>query len=380
MNQVLICLVGDQTVPNVLLIKDTAFQQIDSYLFITTELMETRNRLQHIINATGLKANQYQKLIVKADNLQDVKQKLDQLKLPINRTTYYINLTSGTKLMSIALFTYFTQGHYQHCSSIFYMPIGKNAFIQSYPDYQKAEYKIKYCIPIDIYLTCYGIRIDKYKSSQNLYMSPEYTSVFLQAIYSKGRREQQKIFHELTGLRKSYNSNDKDSSIQVTPTPSLTEFLTQVNYPIAESGLLNEADILYLTGGWFEEWTFHYIKQQYNLRDSEILCNVSISRLNEAGKTVKSQCDVLFTHENTLHVIECKTGFSKGKLKPMFHEALYKLNTLKNEFGQRVNAHFYILTKLRNSEGKLKPFIEERSRLYHIKVQDWTDLVKSRLL
>ena len=375
MNHILICLVGDQTVPNVLLIKDAAFQQIDTYIFITTELMETRKRLQHIINATGLKANQFRRLIVKADDLQDVKYKLDQLELPIDNTTYDINLTSGTKLMSIAVYSYFTQGHYQHCSGIFYTPIGKNAFIQSYPEHRIAEHEIKYCIPIDTYLTCYGINIDECKSSQSLYMPFEYTVTFLQAIYSKSKKQQKKLFYEFTGLRHSYNPHE-ELTIPITPSPALSEFLIQANYPIAENGQLNEADILYLIGGWFEEWTFHYIKQQYNLQDNEILCNVSISRHNEVGETVMNECDVLFTYQNTLHVVECKTGLSQRQISNHFNDVIYKLNTLKNEFGQRVNAEFYTLTSLREKSGQLKSFVKDRSRLYRIKIRDWNDLVK----
>lgn len=370
-NLSLICVVGDQPLPSILFTKWVETSAVQEYIFLTTDLMESRNKLRHLLDSLNLD-KPHKKIIIPGDDIAGIHQILDKKLGNSSDKKYKINLTSGSKLMSIAIFQYFTQPNFTNQSKIYYLPIKQNAFIQIFPyiKYELSHFDVQYRIPVHTYLTSYGIKIDDCKTSQSLYMPPAFTINFMQEQLKAPREEIKK-------LRTKYNEKKSKSEFYITPSPSLQEFLNKAHYPIAKDGNLNKADMHYLIGGWFEEWTFHRIKQKYELSDNDILCNVSISRLNEAGESVNNECDVLFTYQNTLHVVECKTGLpGKHLLKPAFYEVLYKLNTLKNEFGQRVNAEFYTLSdKLRNEHGQYKSFIEERSRLYRIKVLDQADLI-----
>ena len=368
MPNLLISLVGDQTVPNVFLIRDAAFRRIDHYIFVTTQLMEERRRLAHIIAATGISEEQYHTITVEADQLADIRHQLSRLQLPLTGNHYYVNLTSGTKLMSIALYDFFTREGYQNCSSIFYVPIGKNAFLQVYPEGQRREEAISYRISLGEYLASYGIEALEQKGTQQLYLPPAYTASafphFLKAM------DTGKAFaNRMKGLRDRYRQASQKAELQIRVEPEMQSFLGQIGFPLSREGTLEKAAVAYLIGGWLEEWLYMQVKEGLGLPDAAIRFGVKVARPNASGERVPNECDLLFILNNTLYIVECKTGLGRSP-KPLFEEAVYKLTALRNEFGQRVQTLFFTLTDLRDTKGRLrKPYLD-RAGMHRIRLFD----------
>lgn len=357
MKSVLVSLVGDQTVPNVFLILDDAFRGVDEYLFLTTPLMEERERLPHILRATGLPEGRCRVLQVAADELSDIYGKLDALRLPGEGVRYYVNLTSGTKLMSIALFDYFARGAYASCSSIFYIPIGRNAYVQVQKEGRPLIRELTYRISVWEYLASYGIELAEARkrpyqpSGYSLALMPKMQALRTEPAFAKA----------LHGLRQAYNRNrDKGEAMSLEIGPELSALLEQLDYPLGDKASLSAADARYLTGGWLEEWAYHKVQSALSLPDSALALNALVTRSNRQGGQVSNECDLLFTHNNTLYVLECKTGLGKRGSK-LFDEAVYKLATLRGEFGQRVPALLLTL------DG-LKPSYQQRAALHRIEL------------
>ncbi|MCB0624339.1 MAG: hypothetical protein KDC43_10605, partial [Saprospiraceae bacterium] len=54
MAKVLVSLIGDQTAPNIFVIRDERFRDVDRHLFISTEQMQRKGRVAQIRQALDL--------------------------------------------------------------------------------------------------------------------------------------------------------------------------------------------------------------------------------------------------------------------------------------------------------------------------------------
>ena len=104
MATILVSLVSEQTIPNVLYIREC--NNVDGYVFISTEKMDKKNVSQHIMEASGTVSNENSEtVIVKEDSLQDIEKELK--KQPFNKEDkFLVNLTDGTKIMAIGVYDF----------------------------------------------------------------------------------------------------------------------------------------------------------------------------------------------------------------------------------------------------------------------------------
>ena len=109
--------------------------------------------------------------------------------------------------------------------------------------------------------------------------------------------------------------------------------------------------------------------------DEAIRFGVRVERNNAEGQPVANECDILFTLNNTLHVIECKTGLG-ARPKQLFEDALYKLTALRNEFGQRVQTLFFTLSGLRRSPRQWEETYLSRANLHRVLLLDRQGLLE----
>ena len=163
MARVLVSIVSDQTIPNLLLMKELS--GIDKYLLISTEAMEKKERSTCIKIASGLPDERFKTILVKEDVLSSIDGQLSAL-LTASSTSaddpflydtdeFIVNLTGGNKIMSIATYNFFKERN----SKIYYIPIGKNQYIQIFPETASGEHSITYRADIQTYLTAYGVTI-----------------------------------------------------------------------------------------------------------------------------------------------------------------------------------------------------------------------------
>lgn len=363
MSNVLVSLVSTQTIPNVLFIKEMEKEREDvrMYLFVSTETMENKGKTDFIIQGSHIKKSKTEIIKVVEDSIENINSKLTEFakeKLS-DEDDLIVNLTGGTKIMSIGVYNFFKE----RTSIIYYLPIYKNIYKQIFPSLKLRERKLKFRTSLKDYLISYGIEI-KSKDINKTLKGEEYTEYLFReflnnkidmGIISKLRKERNK---------KEIQLYDKTES-----------FLEKIKFDTEKEGYINKKEINYLTGGWLEEYGYNLVRGHIQLDDDKIGLNVQISH----GKT-QNEFDVMLVHENILYVVECKTALKDGE-RNLLNDTLYKLSALKKDFGLNVKGYLFTLDKnLRNSEGVIKKDYQNRSDLLGVTLLDRTILSDERKL
>ena len=188
MQKILISLISDQTVPNILLIREVPL--VDKYYFISTELMEKRRKSNAIIEACNISNDNYEVIKVIEDSISDIEKELDSIKFD-DDDEIIVNLTGGTKVMAIAVYNYFRR----FGASIHYMPIGKNSYHKLYPESKNKVTQLNYRISLIEYLKGYGVRVSKkgVKAMKTVSLDPEFTEKFLETFLNSNKEDRMVI-------------------------------------------------------------------------------------------------------------------------------------------------------------------------------------------
>jgi len=371
MAKVLISLVSLQRVPNVLAIKDPFFENIDRYLFISTEEMEKIGVVEHMLDSTGIGSNNCQKIVVEADSWQDIHHELSKANLDVSNE-YYINLTGGTKVMSLAVFSFFNQQNWQ--VSYFYFPIKKNVIQQILLDQDSIEIPITFEIGVTEYLQSYGLRIEAIDFSpphKPQHVSRQILDFYLAQKTGSGTHQ----FWTITGKLRPFRG--KGIQFDQTEIPGLSQLISDLSMPIDQQEGLHATEIDYLTGGWFEEWIYQEVKETLGLTTKSIARNLQINWLGRDAAHGKNELDIVFMYGNTIHVIECKAGIGKGgSINDRYTRALNQLAVLRKDMGLRVNMAFITLTtQLRDKQGEIDEALAARANVLSITILDRKNII-----
>jgi hypothetical protein len=373
MVNVMVSLIGDQPAPNLFLMQDEAFEHIDRYLFITTAKMEKLKRVAHLVQAIGLEEQQYQKIEVQADNLNDLTAQLDSLELDVESSVYAVNITSGTKVMSIGTYAYFSQPQFN--ASIYYIPVRQDYYWQVYPLESRQELPFRPTTSIGAYLSSYGLRALSVEKPP-LQLPSAYARQLFELYTDKGQVDA--FRHKTYIIRKALNATQRKNQGQRAPIfldshKAVSTFLEDIRFPVQQAGQLSPRESQYLSGGWFEVYIHDLILQALELRPGAIAIQSKIQGLEDQVMASTSEFDVLFLHKRTLYVVECKTNFS-GKypdFKEQLENALYRLSALKKLFGMNAKASLVTLsTKLRRNNGAFIKTIQKRAEDLGVQIID----------
>lgn len=370
MSLILVSLISDQTIPNVLFIRDQP--KADRYLFISTQKMESKGIVANVIKACPDHIKSYQTIVVEEDNLEDITSKLNSFAGSKN-ADFVVNLTGGTKVMSLGVFEFFSKSTN---NQMFYLPLGKNKVLQIFPQKSQSSRELDFRINLEDYLIANGV-IPESKSfldKNNLSRTEKETANLFQKFSSDSNH----ILKISAEHFRAYRQDQKIKKIDLNNEEKwyLQPFINAGFSPM-ENGVLSRQEIKYLTGDWFEEYVYNLVKSLKNKNDNDIGFGVYLTRDN-----VKNEFDVIFTHNNALYVIECKTDVAneEGKFAELFNNTLYKAGSLRKDFGLFVKFYVFAVndftilskektdrarvldinlvgTEILNSEEKLMQFI-----------------------
>lgn len=354
----LVSLVSQQTIPNVLFIREHS--DCDRYLFISTKKMESLGQTAAIIKASQISSDVCKTIEVDENSVSDIKEKLKLLEYPDDET-FIVNLTGGTKIMSIAIHDFFLS---EKSNEMYYLPIDRNLSLKVFPVVRNIESSVQVRLDLEDYLTAYSINFpDASWSSKNaLTKEYRYTTGLLHFFL------EDKFKHAVSPLREKrrtqrYNFSSEESK-------HINQLLSVIQYGKDSNGL-NKNDVEYLTGGWFEEFVYSTVKDVLSLNDESIGLNIQIERNN-----ARNEIDVMFTVANSLFFIECKTGLMDGD-KHLFNDTMYKIAALRRDFGLTAKSFLFTLDKLRDAQGKLQEKYEVRKNALSVEVLDRTDFSRA---
>ncbi|WP_038028886.1 Card1-like endonuclease domain-containing protein [Thermonema rossianum] len=339
---VLVTLVSEQTIPNVMLIKQLK-AKLQNYLFIYTE--RTRLHLQWILQATGLQTGNYRIFSMQtfpegySAIFNDLQTFVDEkMQLPPH-TPFLVNLTGGTKIMSLAVFNYFKQ-HFD-LSYFFYLPFGRNQVNEVYP--ASSVYPLSIKLSLEEYFTAYGMHIQASGASVPKELStPE---------------------QMMQALKKA-------------------KWQLPDNKAVQENADMSEAEKKYLTGEWFELYCMLLIKKSLGLPDKAIACgikvqNMELSPAERYAANSDNEIDIAFVYENRLYLAECKVLRGKSAATKVHNDAFYRLTTVAQRLGIACRKMVFALVDL----SAQRDFVDRKARLLGIDyVADLNDFRKDMQL
>lgn len=335
-------IISEQTIPNILFIKQ--FEgQTDGYVFVSTQKMNQQGQLQAIIEVCQIPANNYQVITVNEESLADVETQLEALHF--NRSTHYlVNITGGTKIMSLGVYSFFSRFN----SQMYYLPIGKNDCKQIFPPANETVLALQHRVSLRQYLQAYGIGITNLNNINSLVQNPAVTQTFLNNKVSLNPLIRNlRLYKE----QREYTEQQKITHLPLRNLPpelsTLNNLLQNLHFTPQKQNELNENELNYLLGQWLEEYVYSTIKNLFGLDAHFIGNSVSIHR-----QQVANELDVVLIYNNTIYVIECKTGLNIF----IFNETAYKLNALKKEFGLHVKSSIVCLNAFKDITNRLKLF------------------------
>ena len=315
MKKILVSLISQQTLPNFMLIKDEKFQNVDEYIFVNTELTIKRGIYDNLLSALGLAEEQYRSITVKEDSRENIREKIAAENLDA-QNSYVINMTGGTKPMSLWTLEYFQENMEQ--LEAYYLTFPKPTYKRTFPYGSEATFELSYEISLKEYLDCYGVEIENNEINYTLTEAPHPPEELVSLSPKSLRRK-----------------------IKETPNPS-------------QYGR-------YYTGNqWFEEYLYKMLKSALPIKDNQIAFGV---KFKHTDAEVENEFDIMFIYKNKLHVVEAKTaGFlskqrkctkcnqmfqDKEKGKDLYYSSLYKLTAVKRNFGLFIQGYIFTKDKLR---------------------------------
>lgn len=330
MKKVLVSILSDHLVPNYLFIKEMR-GQYNELLFIGTPYTESKAIATHLENALENRKSNIKKVILEGDQYQEGVQSLENISLP-NDVQYIVNLTGGTKIMSLIVYDFFRKLN----SSFYYIPIGKNTYCNIEEENMHA---LQYRISLREYFTLYGLH---YECDNTLLKDAETTFQF----FEKQKKRKFYLSDEIKNSQKAETAKDKK----------------------------------YYAGEWFEEYSYLRIKKELNLREQDIAMSLKIYR--EDSQNNDNEIDVAFMYENALYIIECKVsmnGYGKEKWQTI-EDYLYKLAAISKDFGLIVRPYIFTLHKMEKlPDGSLKG-LQKRMQILGIRnIIDGKQLSKQKI-
>ncbi|HPM10832.1 MAG TPA: DUF1887 family CARF protein [Paludibacter sp.] len=147
----LISLLSEHLLPNYLVAKEYE-GQYDSHIFITTQRMGEKGMTSRYCYALGIDKKDVRIVVLSEEDLPDARQKLQNENFS-REDKYFVNLTGGTKIMSIAVFQHF----FKYRADYFYVPIATHK-IENVRTGE--DLPLTYQVNIAEYLSLYGLYIE----------------------------------------------------------------------------------------------------------------------------------------------------------------------------------------------------------------------------
>lgn len=308
MSTILVSILSQHSLPNYLFIKEME-GNYDELLFISTVRTDKDNRDRQLEKALGLNEDNVVSILVNHANYQQTLRDLEANWEARTGDRYIVNLTGGTKAMALAVERFFSRFD----SRFYYVPINDNVY---YNLSTGEASPISTRVGLAQYLELYGIRFQSTPEAQFAHTKQE--------IYS--------LYNEVKSRRFYLPKKLKPSTY--TQEQSLAPYTAEQRR--------------FYSGGWFEQFAYFKLKDDFRLRDEDIACSLKIYR-HSHSKQNDNELDVAFTYKNQLYVVECKVSLSGNPgrtISDNVEEYLYKLAAVSKDFGLQVKSYLFTLYRM----------------------------------
>lgn len=331
---------GDNPVSAYLFAKEV-YETGDTLMLISAK--DTEDDLDFLADEIGIPAKDIVEVLLRND-IDEFRYELicRTVKKYINKDVkYWVNLAGGTRYLAMAVQQVFEDFD----SEFYYANIEDNQIIKSKFDdniYNGDDYyyEIKHRLSVKEYLDIHDIEHDIHHAKEPIRPFADAKRMF-DLFVNNAFKKDFKTFGVLRNVYRDRSCVSIDDIVDpapgITPLPKFKSFLKRIGFTPATSGVLDKGELDWLTGGWFEEYVYYIAQEAVNPDDIKMAFRIWVGRDRER----MNELDVIFTKNNKLFVIECKTGIQDGS---MFNQIVYKACALKEALlGVYCNSYIFAL-------------------------------------
>jgi len=377
MSKILVNIVGGQTQPNILMAKEIhhLYGTINQLVLVYSQFTEKQFKLTQQA-CVGL-TEEVVPIMVNEDDIIDIQNKLTNNITFEDGDELFVNITGGTKIMSIGVYDFFVK----YSARIFYVVLGKNTYNQVFPRVKNKVNHFRYSLNLEEYLKGYGVNIANPDSLHRFIKEREVTTDF----FEKVRLFEQKDWEAMDLIRQGFNGTtyrgkniarkDAKSQNEQEIRDKIFNLLAQIEFPLEKQDNLSRKETKYLTGDWFEEYVYWNLKESLNLDEAYFGMGLQIRIGENETVDVPNELDLALMLRNELHIIECKTRLITTNGSNILTDTLYKVDSLRTKFGLNVKASIFTLA----SEDEVKRGIP-RGKLNNINIVSFNQIHDRKFL
>ena len=246
-----------------------------------------------------------------------------------------------------------------------YMPLGKNEFIQIFPRSKPLKtYEIIERLNLEEYLMSYGFKIqnkDSFSEIKTKALSRKDTSIWILDNYEQLKEVLDFLYEHIGGKRKQkkyHLSAAFDRDFTKIEREMLDKHGLKIDDRLVSKDLLKD-EIVYLTGGWFEEYVFNEV---YGLAEDRVFDDAMMGVTIESLNKTTNELDIAFMKSNVFYHIECKT-LGDEKEQKIIRDEVYKKGAILKQLGLGEKRAIICTTHNQISEG-----LSARAKEYGIEI------------
>jgi len=386
--KILVCLVSDQHVPNLLTVH---VEKPDQLILIVTPEMEKKSAVSNFLKALAYSKSGYSGghdpiRLEDGNSVLATWKKLEEVYANNPEAEWVVNLTGGTKPMSIGAYEFFKNKK----AKLLYVSIGRQSHANNFAD--NSQIPLNYDVSIREFLAGYGfdfLKTDEViKKGEDSAKKLFKLSTCLAANYDLSHEIMQDLDEAIiaqNGNEEKYGMKYKEKARE----KARKKGISLVNFEInnqnildllthdfmldknetALSGKLDDNAVKFLTGGWLEVFIWCMLckySKQLNIWDVRLGLHPGREKRDEESESeIRNDWDVSFMFNQSLRFVECKTGIQDHD--PNGNDTLYKVEAIKKQLGA-LNVKSYLATTSPNileiENEKIKKSIATRAKLY----------------
>lgn len=367
----IVSIVSEQTVPNYLFIKEM-MEQDDELLFVTSNNMKMKEKINFIVAVAKIEAERTKTMIL--ENEKDFSSMCEQIVKEIDpQKSYAVNLTGGTKWMSMAVKQAFDNSGAKNVE-MYYIPFPDNKILKLNTG---NEMDINYRLKVREYIELHGLTCSN-PTNKGCHYAEKSKEFFEQFIKDdKTFIENVRLLRECQNQNPIKNNLDKGKKMTFADlfennkeevirenSERLKEFVRQIWGDTVQE--IGKEQLRFITGGWFEYFIYDLVNER--VANDDVVCGLNIWRQIEGKKEGRNELDIVYMHDNRMYIIECKTGGIGGKDGVPVSSIVYKGETIRKRLGLANN--FVIVNASRIKNNNVENEMRTNKELYGIRYFD----------
>ncbi|MBC7079569.1 MAG: DUF1887 family protein [Methanothrix sp.] len=367
----MLCLISEQHVPNLLGVHEL---RPDLLVLLETEGMKRREAANRFLKALAIGGQDYltRNEIVPledGDSIEETERALKGVYERYRDAEWIVNITGGTKPMSIGAYGFFRQ---KKNARIIYVSASDQSRALDFSG--GADIPLSHRISVAEFLAGYGFDVLNYsKIRENEGRSERWLGL---AAEIAARSQNGAILGLLANLSRISNERrGRDRGLKISESDGLFLNDGHLREMIASSfglacdgghftGALDKYAVRFLTGGWLEVFTWGLLRGLDRVWDVHL--GLQIGMKNEK---LQNDLDVVFMTDQSLRIVECKSGGQEHDREGS--DTLYKIEAIRKQLGA-LRVRSYLVTTSDNvidsETGNIKEHLEDRSRLYECNI------------